>query len=117
MRGMAWACREAGCVLIGGETAQMPGVYMEDAFDLAGFVVGAVERESLIDGSNIAVGDLLVGIPSSGIHTNGYSLVRRVFNTDEDPGLFYRHYDELNHTLGEELLLPTGATTHCWAQY
>ena len=106
LRGMAWACREAGCALIGGETAQMPDVYIGDAFDLAGFVVGAVERDSLIDGSAITEGDALLGIPSSGVHTNGFSLVRRVFDTEGDQAVLYRRYDELNHTLGEELMIP-----------
>ena len=106
LRGMAWACKEAGCSLIGGETAQMPGVYLEDAFDLAGFLVGAVERDSLIDGSRTAEGDALVGIPSSGVHTNGFSLVRKVFDTDRDGTALYKRYDELNHTLGEALLIP-----------
>ena len=106
LRGIAWACREAGCALVGGETAQLPGVYLGDSFDLAGFVVGAVEQAAIIDGSSIEEGDLLLGIPSSGVHTNGFSLVRRVFNTDEDRAVLYRRYDELNHTLGEELLIP-----------
>ena len=106
LRGMAWACRELGCALIGGETAQMPGIYVEDAFDLAGFVVGVVERRSLIDGSTIGEGDVLLGLPSSGLHTNGFRLVHQVFRTEEDPAVLYRIYDELNHTLGEELLIP-----------
>ena len=106
LRGMAWACREAGCALIGGETAQTPGIYEEDAFDLVGFVVGAVERESLVDGSAIKEGDVLLGIPSSGLHTNGFSLVRHVFQIDPDGTALHHHYDELSHTLGEELLIP-----------
>ena len=106
LRGMAWACREAGCALIGGETAQTPGVYVEDAFDLVGFVVGAVERESIIDGSAIEEGDALLGIPSSGVHTNGFSLVRHIFRFEEDRSALYRRYDDLNHTIGEELLIP-----------
>ena len=106
LRGMAWACKESGCALIGGETAQMPGVYVGDAFDLAGFVVGAVERGRIIDGSDIVEGDTLLGIPSSGVHTNGFSMVRRVFSTDGDQAVYYRRYDELNHTLGEEFLIP-----------
>ena len=105
LRGMAWACREVGCALIGGETAQTPGVYQGDSFDLAGFVVGVVERGSLIDGSSVKEGDALLGIPSSGVHTNGLSLVHLVFKTDADPQVLYRHYDELNHALGEELLI------------
>jgi phosphoribosylformylglycinamidine cyclo-ligase len=107
LRGMAWACREAGCSLVGGETALMPGVYVDDAFDLAGFVVGAVERDSMIDGAATREGDVLLGIPSSGVHTNGFSLVRKVFNTDEDSASLYRRYDGLNNALGEALL-----TTH-----
>ena len=106
LRGMAWACREVGCSLIGGETAQMPGFYTEDDFDLAGFVVGAVERDAVIDGARTAEGDVLVGIPSSGVHTNGFSLVRKVFDIDRDRTVLFKRYDELNHTLGEALLTP-----------
>ena len=106
VRGMSWACREVGCALIGGETAQMPDLHAVGEFDLAGFLVGAVEQEELLDGSGITEGDVLVGVASSGLHTNGYSLVRRVFRIDEDPAVLYRHYDELGHTLGEELLVP-----------
>ncbi len=106
LRGMAWACREVGCALLGGETAMTPGVYVGEDFDLAGFVVGVVERASLIDGSRIAEGDALLGIPSSGVHTNGLTLVRRVFNIEDNPAVLHRRYDELNHALGEELLIP-----------
>lgn len=106
LRGMAWACTEVGCSLLGGEMAQIPGIHVGEAFDLAGFVVGAVERDSMIDGSTISQGDLLVGIPSSGLHTNGFRLVHQVFKTEEDPGVLYRRYEELNHSLGEELLIP-----------
>ena len=106
MRGIAWGCREVGCALISGETAQMPQVYSGDEMDLAGFVVGAVEREQLLESKNIEAGNILVGVPSSGLHTNGFSLVRQVFNTDGEPNVLYRHFDELNHQLGEELLVP-----------
>ena len=105
MRGIAWGCREAQCALIGGETAQMPQVYAEGEMDLAGFVVGQVDRHRLLDPSKVKEGDLLLGIPSNGLHTNGFSLVRKVFNTDEDPSSLFRRYDGLSHQLGEELLL------------
>ena len=106
MRGMAWGCREVGCALIGGETAQMPQVYSGGEMDLAGFVVGAVERDQLLESKNIEAGNTLIGVPSSGLHTNGFSLVRRVFNTDADPTVLYRRFDGLNHQLGEQLLVP-----------
>ena len=77
--GIARACRENGCALIGGETAEMPGFYADGEYDIAGFIVGAVDRSKLIDGKNIRPGDVLIGLPSSGLHTNGYSLARKVF--------------------------------------
>ena len=104
MRGIAWGCREAQCALIGGETAQMPQVYAAGEMDLAGFVVGVVDRERLLVPERVQEGDQLLGIPSSGLHTNGFSLVRKVFNTDDDPTALFRRYDGLNHQLGEELL-------------
>ena len=106
MRGIAWGCREVGCALISGETAQMPQVYSGDEMDLAGFVVGAVERDQLLESKNIEAGNVLVGVPSSGLHTNGFSLVRQVFNTDGEPNVLYRHFNQLNHQLGAELLVP-----------
>ena len=106
VRGMAWACRGVGCALIGGEMAQQPGLYAGEEFDLAGFVLGAVESSRVIDGSTIQEGDVLLGIPSSGLHTNGFSLVRKVFRIDEDHRVLYQRFDELGHTLGEELLIP-----------
>ena len=105
VRGIAWGCREVGCALIGGETAQMPQVYSNDDMDLAGFVVGAVERAELLESRNIETGNILIGVPSSGLHTNGFSLVRRVFNTDGNPNILHHRFDELNHQLGEELLV------------
>ena len=106
VRGMSLACRQAGCALIGGETAEMPGVYQEDAFDLIGFVVGVMERDAVIDGSSIREGDVLLGLPSSGLHTNGFSLVRKVFGIEDDPSILQRYYPELGRALGDELLIP-----------
>ena len=106
VRGVAEACRAVGCSLIGGETAQLPGIYPEDGFGLAGFAVGVVERDAVLDGSTIAQGDVLLAIPSNGLHTNGYSLARRVFRLEEDPSVLGRHHDELGTTLGEALLEP-----------
>ena len=106
VEGLARACRESACVLIGGETAEMPGVYVGKEFDLAGFIVGVVEKDEIIDGSAINEGDAIIGIPSSGLHTNGFSLVRKAFGLDDDPSELSRFYPELERTLGEELLEP-----------
>ena len=106
VRGMALACRDVGCALIGGETAQMPGVYSGGDMDMAGFLVGAAEKEDLLDSSTVAPGDLVVGVPSSGLHTNGFSLVRQVFGLDDDVAQLRRHHEELGCTLGESMLVP-----------
>lgn len=103
VEGMAAACRECGCALIGGETAEMPGVYAERSFDLAGTIVGVVERDGILDGSGIGPGDNLIAIASNGIHTNGYSLVRKVFFESNRYAVDHR-FDDLEGTLGEELL-------------
>ncbi len=100
--GIAQACKEVGCALIGGETAEMPGLYSGDDYDLVGFIIGAVEKDKIITGKTIKAGDAVVGLPSSGLHTNGYSLVRKIFHVDE----FKKHFSELGRTLGEELLEP-----------
>jgi phosphoribosylformylglycinamidine cyclo-ligase len=103
--GIASACRDNDCALLGGETAEMPGMYADGEYDLAGFIVGAVERERIVNGRTIAVGDVLVGVPSSGLHTNGYSLARRIvfdrlqLDVDSQVG-------ELGTTVGEALLAP-----------
>ena len=100
--GLAEACKATGCALVGGETAEMPGIYQGDDYDVAGFIVGVVERDRVVDGSRIQVGDLIWGLPSSGLHTNGYSLVRRVF--DGEP--LDRYWPRLGRSLGEELMEP-----------
>jgi len=104
--GLARACKATGCALIGGETAEMPGIYHGEDYDLVGFIVGAVEADRIINGSSITAGDLVLGLPSSGLHTNGYSLVRKVFNIADDPAPLQKHYPELGRTLAEELLEP-----------
>jgi phosphoribosylformylglycinamidine cyclo-ligase len=102
--GIVRACREAGCSLIGGETAEMPGIYSQGDYDLVGFIVGAVEKRNILDGSSIAAGDVILGLLSSGLHTNGYSLVRKIFGIDANPSALNKFYPELGKTLGEELL-------------
>jgi len=103
--GMAAACRENGCALLGGETAEMPGFYPDGEYDLAGFIVGAADREQLITGRGIAPGDVLIGVPSSGLHTNGYSLARRI--VFEHLGLSVdSHVAALGGTIGDALLEP-----------
>jgi phosphoribosylformylglycinamidine cyclo-ligase len=111
VKGMAQACRETGCALIGGETAEMPDLYAPGDFDLAGFIVGACERERLLVDRGIAVGDVLLGLPSSGLHTNGYSLARKVFgltegSEDERRARLAEVPVELGRPLGEALLEP-----------
>ena len=106
VKGVADACQNTGCALIGGETAELPGVYPEGEFDLVGFIVGAMEKQNIIDNSSIKPGDALLGIASTGLHTNGYSMARHVFNLDENPSNIDNRYPELSKTLGEELLEP-----------
>jgi phosphoribosylformylglycinamidine cyclo-ligase len=103
--GIAEGCRQAGCALIGGETAEIPGFYSEEEYDMAGFAVGVVDHEKIIDGSTIQPGDRLIGLASSGLHSNGFSLVRKVL--DLTPETLSEYVPELFCTLGEELLKPT----------
>lgn len=106
IKGMAEACKDVDCALIGGETAEMPELYPKGEYDLVGFIVGGIEKSDIKNGSSIVAGDVLIGLPSSGLHTNGYSLVRRVFNTDSKPAALKKSYAALGHTLGDALLEP-----------
>jgi len=104
--GIAWGCREAGCALLGGESAEMPGFYPPGEYDLAGFAVGLVDRQKIIDGSAVNEGDAVIGLASDGLHSNGFSLVRKIFL--EEAGLLLTDYQPgLGVTLAEELLKPT----------
>ena len=103
--GVAEGCVQAGCALVGGETAEMPGFYPEDEYDLAGFSVGIVDKQKIIDGSAMTPGDVLIGLPSSGVHSNGFSLVRKIFDVNKENLSAY--VPELGATLGETLLTPT----------
>lgn len=105
VKGVADGCKQAGAALIGGETAEMPGFYPVEEYDLAGFAVGVVDEKDLITGADIADGDVLVGIASSGVHSNGFSLVRKVFDMTAES--LNTYYDELGKTLGEALIVPT----------
>ena len=103
--GVAEGCVQAGCALVGGETAEMPGFYPEDEYDLAGFSVGVVDKSKILDKNTMQEGDVLIALPSSGVHSNGFSLVRKVFQVEK--GGLDRRYADLGQTLGETLLTPT----------
>lgn len=105
VKGVAAGCEQAGAALVGGETAEMPGFYPIEEYDLAGFAVGVVDEKDLITGKEVAAGDVVIGIASSGVHSNGFSLVRKVFSMTEEA--LNVHYDSLGKTLGEALLEPT----------
>ncbi len=104
--GIADGCKMAGCALIGGETAEMPGMYSEDEYDLAGFSVGIADKEKIVSGQNVKSGDVLIGISSSGVHSNGYSFIRKIF-LDTYNYKLEQYVEELGMTLGEALLTPT----------
>ncbi|MBE0426457.1 MAG: phosphoribosylformylglycinamidine cyclo-ligase [Nitrospirae bacterium] len=106
IKGIVEGCKEAGCSLIGGETAEMPGFYGEGEYDLSGFAVGVVDKEKLIDGSEIKEGEVIIGIASNGLHSNGYSLLRKLF-FDMRKMSVNEYIPELKNTIGEELLKPT----------
>lgn len=105
VKGVAEGCKLSGAALVGGETAEHPGLMPEDEYDLAGFAVGVCDRKDLIDGSSLKAGDVIIGIASSGVHSNGFSLVRNVFKMEKET--LNKYYDELGKTLGEALLEPT----------
>lgn len=105
VKGVTDGCKLAGCALVGGETAEMPGLYAENEYDLAGFSVGIVDKEKMINPETIEVGDVVIGLTSSGVHSNGFSLVRKIFNVNEENLKEYK--EELGMTLGEALLTPT----------
>ena len=104
-KGVADGCVETGCALVGGETAEMPGFYPVDEYDLAGFSVGVVDKDKMINPENVQPGDVLIALPSSGVHSNGFSLVRKVFELEEKPRNIFREFN--GSTLGETLLTPT----------
>ena len=103
--GVAEGCMQSNAALIGGETAEMPGFYPEDEYDLAGFAVGVVDEKDIITGADVKAGDVLIGMASSGVHSNGFSLVRKIFKMDKET--LNTYHDELGKTLGEALLAPT----------
>lgn len=105
LQGVLQGCREAGCALLGGETAEMPGFFNGDEYDIAGFTVGIVKKDDLINGKSIQEGDLIVGIPSSGVHSNGYSLVRKIISDSQTS--LHQRFGNSELSLGEELLKPT----------
>ena len=108
VKGVAEGCVQAGCALVGGETAEMPGFYPEDEYDLAGFTVGAVDKSKILDNSTMAPGDVILALPSSGVHSNGFSLVRKVFDLENNPDNLFTCPAELGgKSLGEALLEPT----------
>ena len=107
VKGVAEGCSQSGAALIGGETAEMPGFYLEDEYDLAGFAVGIVDKKDLITGEDLSAGNVLIGMASSGVHSNGFSLVRKVFEKELTKEGLNTHMDALGTTLGEALIAPT----------
>ena len=105
--GVAEGCVQAGCALVGGETAEMPGFYPEDEYDLAGFTVGAVDKSKILDNSTMQPGDVIIALPSTGVHSNGFSLVRKIFDLENNPDVLKKTFDGMDKTLGEALLAPT----------
>ena len=112
--GVAEGCVQAGCALVGGETAEMPGFYPEDEYDLAGFTVGAVDKSKILDNSTMQPGDVIIALPSTGVHSNGFSLVRKIFDLENNPDVLKKTFDGMDKTLGDiypqesKLLPPNG---------
>lgn len=113
--GVAEGCVQAGCALVGGETAEMPGFYPEDEYDLAGFTVGAVDKSKILDNSTMQPGDVIIALPSTGVHSNGFSLVRKIFDLENNPDVLKKTFDGMDKTLGEALLAPPRfMSSLCW---
>ena len=107
VKGVAEGCVQAGCSLVGGETAEHPGMMPEEEYDLAGFTVGVVDKSKILDNSTMQSGDVILALPSTGVHSNGFSLVRKIFDIDHHPEVLDKTFDGMNKTLGEALLAPT----------
>ena len=105
--GVAEGCRQSECALIGGETAEHPGMMPEDEYDLAGFTVGVVDKAKILDNSTMQAGDVIIALPSTGVHSNGFSLVRKIFDIDNNPDVLKKTFDGMDKPLGEALLAPT----------
>ena len=105
--GVAEGCVQAGCALVGGETAEHPGMMPEDEYDLAGFTVGVVDKAKILDNSTMQPGDVIIALPSTGVHSNGFSLVRKIFDIDNNPDVLKKTFDGMDKPLGEALLAPT----------
>ena len=107
VKGVAEGCVQAGCSLVGGETAEHPGMMPEDEYDLAGFTVGVVDKAKILDSSTMQPGDVIIALPSTGVHSNGFSLVRKIFDIDNNPDVLKKTFDGMDKPLGEALLAPT----------
>ena len=107
VKGVAEGCVQAGCSLVGGETAEHPGMMPEDEYDLAGFTVGVVDKAKILDNSTMQAGDVIIALPSTGVHSNGFSLVRKIFDIDNNPDVLKKTFDGMDKPLGDALLAPT----------
>ena len=113
--GVAEGCVQAGCALVGGETAEMPGFYPEDEYDLAGFTVGAVDKSKILDNSTMQPGDVIIALPSTGVHSNGFSLVRKIFDLENNPDVLKKTFDGMDKTLAKPCWPPPRfMSSLCW---